>query len=117
MFYIPVLSSQTDIWALSHLIKIIAQATVYNKSLISKIIINRAHTNPKIATTRNTLNVLQELKNEYIDVSNDVVHDRIAFVYAVSNGCGVSEIEQKDLKACKEITKLYKDVFENSLEK
>jgi chromosome partitioning protein len=107
--YIPVQSSQFDIWSISGMERIVSKAVDFNPNLDAYIIINRASTNPSVQETREAQELIQEL--EFIRLGNVVIKERIAFRKAAREGMSVIELKGGDKKANEEIMALYKEVY------
>jgi len=107
--YIPIQSSQFDIWSVGGMDMIVGRATEYNPDLIAKIIINRASTNVVVKETGETQELIDELEN--ISLSESIIKERIAFRKAAREGLSVCEMAKVDPKAANEIESMYKEVF------
>ncbi|MBU6184502.1 MAG: AAA family ATPase [Rickettsiales bacterium] len=107
--YIPVQASQFDIWTLSIMNDLVAQAKGFNPNLVPNILINRAATNPIVNEVQEAKNVLQDFEN--LKLLHLVLKERISYRKAAKNGLSVIELEKPDLKAINEMTMLYKEVF------
>jgi chromosome partitioning protein len=107
--YIPVQSSQFDIWSISGMERIVSKAVDFNPNLDAFIIINRASTNPSVQETREAQELIQEL--EFIKLGDVVIRERIAFRKAAREGMSVIELKGGDKKANEEIMALYKEIY------
>lgn len=109
--YIPLQAAQFDIWTLSVMDKLVADARIFNQNLDAYVIINRASTNPKVSETQEALELQEELQN--LLFSKVVVRERSAFRKAAKRGLSVCELSSKDAdsKAEQEITALYQEIF------
>ena len=107
--YIPVQASQFDIWTLSIMNDLVAQAKGFNPNLFPNILINRAATNPIVNEVQEAKNVLQDFEN--LKLLHLVLKERISYRKAAKNGLSVIELEKPDLKAIDEMKMLYKEVF------
>jgi chromosome partitioning protein len=107
--YIPVQSSQFDIWSISGMERIVSKAVDFNPNLDAFIIINRASTNPSVQETREAQELIQEL--EFIKLGDVVIRERIAFRKAAREGMSVTELKGGDKKANEEIMALYKEIY------
>ncbi|MCC0179463.1 AAA family ATPase [Waterburya agarophytonicola K14] len=111
--YIPLQAAQFDIWTLSVMDKLIADASIFNQNLEARVVINRASTNPKVSETAEALELEEELSN--LSFSSVVVRERGSFRKAAKRGLSVCEFTSKDAdpKAEQEITDLYQEIFGN----
>ena len=107
--YIPVQSSQFDIWSISGMERIVSKAVDFNPKLKASIIINRASTNPSVQETQEAQELMQEL--EYLKLSDVIIRERIVFRKAAREGKAVTEIKGGDKKANDEIMKLYEEIY------
>ena len=109
--YIPLQAAQFDIWTLSVMDKLVADARIFNQNLDARVIINRASTNPKVSETQEALELQEELQN--LLFSKVIVRERSAFRKAAKRGLSVCELSSKDAdpKAEQEITALYQEIF------
>ena len=107
--YIPVQASQFDIWTLSIINDLVAQARVFNQQLLPKILINRAATNPIV----NEVEEAQEVFNdfEYLKLASSILKERITYRKAAKNGLSIVELGKLDLKAVNEMNLFYNEVF------
>lgn len=107
--YVPVQASQFDIWTLSIINDLIAQAKGFNPSLAPKVLINRAATNPVVNEVEEAKEVFGDFEN--LELSLHILKERISYRKAAKNGLSVVELAKPDSKAISEITALYKEVF------
>lgn len=109
--YVPVQSSQFDIWSIAEMERIVERAKSFNQDLIAKVLVNRASSNPQVRETEEAQQIMLEL--EAIELCPLKLVERIAFRRAAKLGVAVNELngKDKDLKAIAEITALYKEVF------
>lgn len=112
--YIPVQSSQFDIWSISGMERIVSKAMDFNPNLKARIIINRASTNPSVQETREAQELMQEL--ECLKISNVIIRERIAFRKAAREGLSVIELKDKDKKASDEIMAFYEEIYDKKNE-
>ena len=110
--YVPVQSSQFDIWSIAGMDRIVGRARDYNPELVGKVIINRASSNPQVKETEEAQQIMQEL--EALELSTIKIIERIAFRRAAKLGVSVNELngKDKDPKAVAEIEALYREVFD-----
>jgi chromosome partitioning protein len=109
--YVPVQSSQFDIWSISEMERIVSRAKDFNPDLIAKVLINRGSPNPQVKETEEAQQIMQEL--EAIELYENTLIERIAFRRAAKLGVAVNELNGKnrDPKAIAEISALYKEIF------
>lgn len=107
--YIPVQASQFDIWTLSIINNLVAQAKGFNPNLLPQVLINRAATNPAINEINEAKEVIEDFENLYL--SPYVLKERISYRKAAKSGLSIIELSKPDLKAISEITALYEDIF------
>jgi len=113
--YIPVQASQFDIWTLGAMDTIVNQVKIINPRLIAQAMINRASTNPSVSEVREAQEIFKEIEN--ISLCEIIIKDRIAYRKAARGGLCVEELSPSDEKASEEIGRLYREVFENEIEK
>ena len=106
---IPIQASQFDVWTLGAMSDLVNQAIAFNEGLKTFIILNRASTNPSVSETAEAKEVLEDFEN--LMLLKTVIHDRIAYRKAAKSGLSVVELQPKEVKAAKEMTSLYKEVF------
>ncbi|MEA5511935.1 AAA family ATPase [Crocosphaera sp. UHCC 0190] len=106
---IPIQASQFDVWTLGAMSDLVNQAIAFNEGLKTFVVVNRASTNPSVSETAEAKEVLEDFEN--LVLLKTVIHDRIAYRKAAKSGLSVVELQPKDLKAAKEMTSLYKEVF------
>lgn len=107
--YVPVQASQFDIWTLSIINDLIAQAKGFNPYLAPKVLINRAATNPAVNEVEEAKEVFGDFEN--LELSRHILKERISYRKAAKSGLSVVELDKPDSKAINEITALYKEVF------
>jgi chromosome partitioning protein len=109
--YVPVQSSQFDIWSIAEMERIVDRAKEFNPELVAKVLINRASSNPQVKETEEAQQIMQEL--EAIELCSIKIIERISFRRAAKLGIAVNELngKDKDKKAIGEITALYQEVF------
>lgn len=109
VMYIPVQASQFDIWTLSIINDLVAQAKGFNTKLQPYILINRASTNPIISEVEEAISILNDF--EYLKLSPSMIRERICYRKAAKAGLSIIELENKDKKAINEISLFYEEVF------
>jgi len=109
VMYVPVQASQFDIWTLSIINDLVAQAKGFNPKLIPYVLINRAVTNPIVNEVEEAISVLNNF--EFLHLSPCVLKERISYRKAAKGGMSIVELDKRDLKAISEITILYDEVF------
>jgi chromosome partitioning protein len=103
---IPVRPAQFDVWTLPKIIQIAQQSQTYNPKLQYFFVINGAHTSPNVKDAEEVV----ELLGEDVPVCRTVLHHRRAFARAPMQGLAVTEMKDKDPKACEEMLGLYEEV-------
>ncbi len=106
---IPIQASQFDVWTLAAMSELVNQAIAFNQDLKTFVVLNRASTNPSVSETQEAKEVLEDFEN--LKLLNTVVHDRIAYRKAAKSGLSVVELQPKEVKAAREMTSLYKEIF------
>ena len=108
--FIPVQASQFDVWTLEQMDELVAHAQAINPDLRATVVINRASPHPKVREAEEAQKLLADF--EHLSFGNSVLHDRIAFRRAASNGLSVLEMDPVDAKASAEVQALYQTVYE-----
>jgi len=111
-FFVPLQASQFDVWTVERMEELVAKAQTFNPRLEASVFINRASPHPKVREAQEAQEILEEYDN--LRFSGVVVHDRIAFRRAASDGISVSEADSPDQKACTEVESLYTAIFQNT---
>lgn len=109
VLYIPIQASQFDVWTLDQMNILVEHATAINDRLRAFAVLNRASTNPAVKEADDARSALAEY--EHLRPSTVVIRDRISFRKAAREGCTVSELTERDVKAIAEIDALCKEVF------
>jgi chromosome partitioning protein len=107
--YIPIQAAQFDVWTLGLMDKLVSQVKLINNQLDAFILINRAATNPAISEIDEVKEVLEEF--EHLKLSQNIIRERIAFRKAARGGLSVVELSKQDPKATNEITKIYREIY------
>ena len=107
--FIPVQPSQFDVWTLSRMDQLVSTAQGFNPDLKAKIIINRASPNPAVSETVEAQESIRDF--EFLELTDVIVRDRIAFRKAAKVGRSVTELKPMDMKAAEEMKALYREVF------
>lgn len=105
--YSPVRASQSDLWTIEHLAKLVALAQAFNCDLKASVVVSMAPTNPRIREREDALELLKELQE--LRVAKAVIHERKAYRDAMREGRSVVEME--DVKASREIESLVKEIW------
>lgn len=114
LIYVPIQASQFDVWTLGAMDALLNQVKAFNPQLKAKAVINRASTNPSVSETQETVELFAEFEN--LLLSPSIIRDRIAYRKAARSGLSVDELDNSDLKAIEETTKLFKEIY-NETEK
>ncbi|MCP3686156.1 MAG: AAA family ATPase [bacterium] len=108
----PVLPGFFDIEAMVILSQIIRDAKVYNSDLNASVVINRAHTNMNVSTTRDAKDFIEN-NIENVSALNAVLHDRVAYGYGSAAGMSAGEYEKSNRHSSRsgsEVLKLLKEI-------
>jgi chromosome partitioning protein len=108
-FYIPIQTSQFDIWTLGLINNLINDVKIVNPNLRTFIVLNRCSTNPAVNEAEEAKEVLTEFDN--LKLSSSTLKDRIAYRKAAKTGQSVFELDKKDDKAIHEMKSLYNEVY------
>jgi chromosome partitioning protein len=111
--FIPLQASQFDVWTLERMDDLVEQAQAINQSLTVGAVINRASPHPRVREADEARGILDDF--DHIHFSGVVLHDRIAFRRAASEGEGVHEARPPDPKACAEVDALYATVYDEAI--
>ena len=105
----PIQPSLYDAATLETLASLVAQAKGFNPELVAGIVINRASTNPRVKESEEA----KELIAEYSDLHlmEALIRDRIAFRRSARNGMCVTELNERDKAAERELSALYGEVY------
>lgn len=109
-FFVPLQASQFDVWTLERIEGLVEQGQTINDGLKGSVFINRASPHPQVHEAEEAADLLEDF--DHLEFTGVVIHDRIAFRRAVSEGTGVMEVDSPDPKACREVQALYRSVFE-----
>lgn len=96
--YSPVQASQSDLWTLEAMCKLVGEARELNPRLRALLVLSRAPTNPVVQETRAALALLTQYPT--FEICSSILRDRKAFRDALSEGRGV--LEFSDPKAASE---------------
>lgn len=110
--FVPVQASQFDVWTLERMEELLGQVGAINPDLNAEIFINRASPHPQVNEAEEAEEIFEEL--QHLSFSGIVIHNRIAFRRAVSEGVAVTEGSSLDPKACREACSLYDVVFDQT---
>ena len=105
----PLRPSQFDLWTLGRLNTLVDTASEINEDLESYAVINQASPNPAVKEAEEAKDMLSEFK--YIRFMQSVICERIVFRRAAIGGMGVTEYKPEDTKACEEMLRFYREVF------
>ena len=105
---IPLRPALFDAWAMSRMSALLDDVLTFNEKLITRAVVNCAHTNPSVTTAELFTDYLAEVGN--ITMMETVVRDRISFQRAAMTGQAVIETGA-DPKAIKEIESLYREIW------
>jgi chromosome partitioning protein len=105
--YSPARASQSDLWTLDHLAKLVALAQAFNRDLTAHVVVSIAPTNPRIHETDDAAELLGQF--DELVLSRSVIHERKVYRDAMREGRGVMEMETA--KATGEIEALAKEIY------
>ena len=108
---IPLQSSAFDALTLDTMDELLEHVTAINPALTGRIVINRVSPNPMVHEHRD----LQQLVHDdyhHLGLMRTVLHDRIAYRKAASDGAGVHELRTLDYKAKNEVALLYGELYD-----
>jgi len=111
--FVPLQASQFDVWTLERMDELVEQVQAINADLEAFVVINRASPHPQVKEADEAQALLEDF--EHLTFSGVVVHDRIAFRRAASDGKSVLEMTPPDPKASAEIESLYTAIFDAEL--
>jgi len=93
--------------------ELVEQAQGINAGLEASFVINRASPHPQVKEADEARDLLADF--EHLRFGGVVIHDRIAFRRAASEGRSVWEMESADPKACAEIESLYQAIYDEEI--
>lgn len=111
--FVPVQASQFDVWTIERMDELVEQAQGINAGLEASFVINRASPHPQVKEADEAQDLLADF--EHLRFGGVVIHDRIAFRRAASEGRSVWEMEPADPKACAEIKSLYQAIYDEEI--
>jgi chromosome partitioning protein len=103
----PVIPTQADLWSFEQTSELLAEVSNLKKDLSALVVLNRAHTNPRVAETAKARKSVSGL--DFVRVAESVVHDRAAYYRGM--GAGLTGSESSDPKAAAEMDKLIEEVL------
>jgi chromosome partitioning protein len=106
--YSPAKASQSDLWTIEHMARLVEQARCFNPRLEARVLISMAPTNPRINEEQAATEMLTEF-GERLPLSRHVTRERKAYRDAMGEGKGV--IEMTDNKAIYEIASIAKEIY------
>jgi len=114
VWYIPVRASQFDVWTIGKAVSLYETASLYNKELCARVIVNGASTHASHNDLDSVTEVVHEI-TDLFDVSPCVFSERNSFKKAAAQGCCVTELTGKsyDKKAAMEAEALYMEIVNN----
>lgn len=107
----PTRPSPADIETLANVSDLIEDAMDINEDLVVKAVITSAPTHPGLTLVDETKELLAEL--DAFELLDTVIHVRTSYVYAMTIGAGVIEMDSSANKAKAEIEALAKELFSN----
>ena len=106
--YSPAKASQSDLWTIDHLARLVELARGFNPHLEARVLISMAPTNPRINEEREAAEMLANF-SERLALSSHVTRERKAYRDAMGEGRGV--IEMTDNKAANEVALIAKEIY------
>jgi chromosome partitioning protein len=106
--YSPAKASQSDLWTIDHLARLVDLARAFNTRLEARVLISMAPTNPRINEERDAAEMLAEF-SERLSLSRYVTRERKSYRDAMREGRGV--MEMTDPKATTEIESIAKEIY------
>lgn len=106
-FLLPFKPRSIDIWTMGSVRRMISEIQAVNPNLKCSIVINQA--DAKGSDNKDSHEILSEFPE--IQCLNVMIGNRKAFSNAASDGLGVAEMVNKDPKALKEMSDLYKLIY------
>lgn len=106
--YSPAKASQSDLWTIDHLAKLVELAHGFNPRLEARILISMAPTNPRINEERDAAEMLSEFSDR-LRLSGCLTRERKAYRDAMREGKGVTELT--DAKARHEIEAIAQEIY------
>jgi chromosome partitioning protein len=108
---IPLRPSQFDLWTLAKINDLVGEIKQVNDKLRVIICLNQAPTNPALCKEIEDAKIFfTESGLDNVRLAETVVHERVVFRKAATNGLSVHELGM-DVKAEAELDSLYKEVF------
>ena len=108
--YSPVRASQSDLWTLEAMSRLITQARELNEQLRAYLVLSMAPTNPAIRESQQALELLAEYPA--FSVCSSILRDRKAWRDAMSQGRGVLEL-LGDPKASSELSAFTREILDH----
>jgi chromosome partitioning protein len=106
--YSPAKASQSDLWTIDHLAKLVDLARGFNPTLAARVLVAMAPTNPRITEERDATDMLVEFGDRLV-LSRCVTRERKAYRDAMRDGRGVTELT--DEKASAEIQAIAEEIY------
>jgi len=106
--YSPAKASQSDLWTVEHLVKLVELARGFNPQLEARVLISMAPTNPRVNEERDAAEMLTQFTDR-LSLSSHVTRERKSYRDAMGAGRGV--IEMTDNKAINEIASIAKEIY------
>lgn len=111
--YSPSKASQSDLWTIEHLARLVDLARGFNQRLEARVLISMAPTNPRINEEREAVEMLAQF-SESLALSSHVTRERKTYRDAMGEGRGV--IEMSDSKAINEIASIAKEIYGDEIQ-
>lgn len=104
----PVRASQADVETLTYMLGLIETAKEINPELEVRILITNAHTNPRVTTLNETIELIDGV--EELDRFKTAIYTRESYPLSIKTGAGVNELKPPQKKAMNEIKELAEEI-------
>jgi chromosome partitioning protein len=109
MLLMPLKPGSFDFWTLAKMQEVIAAAQMYNDSLRVAVCLSQVPPSARDRAAKEAGTVLAEMDG--FRLLNTMIGFRAAFYHCAGDGLAVSEMTNRDGKACAEISLLHNEVF------
>jgi chromosome partitioning protein len=108
----PLRPGSFDFWTLTKMADVIGMADTYNEGLKVMIVLSQVPPTARDRAKREAIEVLSEMPR--FSLLGAIVVFRAAFNHCAGEGLVVSEMPNRDAKACIEITSLHDELFRSA---
>jgi chromosome partitioning protein len=108
----PLRPGSFDFWTLTKMADVIGMADTYNEGLKVMIVLSQVPPTARDRAKREAIEVLSEMPR--FSLLGAIVVFRAAFNHCAGEGLVVSEMPNRDAKACTEITSLHDELFRSA---